>query len=239
MHGPFKDRTDGGRELATKLSHLRGQNVIVLGLPRGGVPVAYEVAHALHAPLDVLNVRKLGVPWREELAMGAIAAGGVRVLNDDIIMAMGVTKEALEEATALQRLELDRRERLYRSGRPAPELRGRIVVLVDDGIATGATARAAIGVVRAQQPLTIVLATPVTQASVAEELAREVDELACVITPGDLYAIGAWYDNFQQVTDEQVRTILARAWAEAPAAQRDDRARAVDESGGDTRLPIS
>lgn len=229
MHRRFKDRTDAGRELATKLSHLRGQNVIVLGLPRGGVPVAYEVAHALHAPLDVLNVRKLGVPWHEELAMGAIATGGVRVLNNDIIMAMGVTKEALDEATALQRLELDRRERQYRSGRPAPELRGRIVILVDDGIATGATARAAISVVRAQQPLTIVLAAPVAQASVAEELAREVDELACVLTPGDLYAIGAWYDSFQQLTDDQVRTILARAWAEPAAVRRDDHAKAVDE----------
>ena len=147
MSKRFIDRAEAGRRLAAMLPHLRGKNAIVLGLPRGGLPVAYEVAHALHAPLDVLNVRKLGVPWQEELAMGALATGGVRVLNNDVIMAAGITKTALEEATALQRLELDRRERLYRSGRAAPDLHGRTVVLVDDGIATGATVRAAISVV--------------------------------------------------------------------------------------------
>lgn len=229
MLGRFKDRTDGGRKLAAQLSYLRDENVIVLGLPRGGVPVAFEIARALHAPLDVLNVRKLGLPSQEELAMGAIATGGVRVLNKEIIAAVGVTPEVLNEVTAVQRSELDRRERLYRSGRPAPELRGRTVVLVDDGIATGATVRAAISVLRAQKPLRIILATPVAQASVAEELAREVDEFACVITPGDLYAIGAWYDNFQQLTDDQVRAILARAWAESPAERHDDSSKATGE----------
>ncbi len=214
----FKDRTSAGRDLAAKLAHLRDQKVIVLGLPRGGLPVAYEIAHALHAPLDVLNVRKLGVPWHEELAMGAIATGGVRVLNNEIILATGVTRENLDEVTALQRLELDRRERLYRSGRPAPALRGRVVVLVDDGIATGATARAAIGVVRAQQPARLVLAVPVVQATVADELKQEVDELVFVVAPGDLYAIGVWYDSFPQVTDEEVRKILARSAAEPAAA---------------------
>ncbi len=218
MPKPFKDRTDAGRQLATLLAHLRGENVLVLGLPRGALPVAYEVAHALHAPLDVLNVRKLGVPWQEEVAMGAIATGGVRVLNNDVIMSAGITKVALEEATALQRLELDRRERLYRSGRPAPELRGRTVVLVDDGIATGATVRAAIAVVRAQHPARIVLAVPVAQESVAAELAREVDELVCVTKPGDLYAIGVWYDHFPQLTDQDVQSILARAMTEPAAA---------------------
>lgn len=214
----FKDRTSAGRDLAAKLAHLRDQNVIVLGLPRGGLPVAYEIAHALHAPLDVLNVRKLGVPWHEELAMGAIATGGVRVLNNDVIMATGVTRETLDEVTALQRLELDRRERLYRSGGLAPVLRGRIVVLVDDGIATGATARAAISVVRAQQPARVVLAVPVVQASMADALKREVDELVYVVAPGDLYAIGVWYDSFPQLTDEEVRKILARSAAEPAAA---------------------
>lgn len=214
----FKDRTSAGRDLAAKLAHLRDQNVIVLGLPRGGLPVAYEIAHALHAPLDVLNVRKLGVPWHEELAMGAIATGGVRVLNNDVIMATGVTRETLDEVTALQRLELDRRERLYRSGGLAPVLRGRIVVLVDDGIATGATARAAISVVRAQQPARVVLAVPVVQASMADALKREVDELVYVVAPGDLYAIGVWYDSFPQLTDEEVRKILARSAAESAAA---------------------
>jgi putative phosphoribosyl transferase len=214
----FKDRTDGGRRLAMLLTHLRGRNPIALALPRGGVPVAYEVAHALNAPLDVLNVRKLGVPWHEELAMGAIGTGGVRVLNNAIIMAAGITKTMLEEATNIQRLELDRRERLYRGGRPAPELRGRTVILVDDGIATGATARAAIAVVRAQQPARLVLAVPVVQESVATELARDVDELVCVTRPGDLYAIGVWYDRFPQVSDQEVQAILARAAAEPPAA---------------------
>ncbi len=218
MPTQFKDRTSAGRDLAAKLAHLRDQNVIVLGLPRGGLPVAYEIAHALHAPLDVLNVRKLGVPWHEELAMGAIATGGVRVLNNDVIMATGVTRENLDEVTALQRLELDRRERLYRSGRPAPDLRGRIVVLVDDGIATGATARAAISVVRAQQPARVVLAVPVVQALQADELKLEVDELVCVVAPGDLYAIGVWYDSFPQLTDDEVRKILARSAAEPAAA---------------------
>ena len=220
MPTQFKDRTSAGRDLAAKLAHLRDQNVIVLGLPRGGLPVAYEIAHALHAPLDVLNVRKLGVPWHEELAMGAIATGGVRVLNNDVIMATGVTRENLDEVTALQRIELDRRERLYRSGGPAPVLRGRIVVLVDDGIATGATARAAISVVRAQQPARVVLAVPVVQASMADELKREVDELVYVVAPGDLYAIGVWYDSFPQLTDDEVRKILARSAAGPAAALR-------------------
>ena len=232
----FKDRTDAGRQLAARLTHLRGENVLVLGLPRGGLPVAYEVAHALHAPLDVLNVRKLGVPWHEELAMGAIATGGVRVLNNEIVMAAGITNAMLEEATALQRLELDRRERLYRSGRPAPELRGRTVVLVDDGIATGATVRAAIGVVRAQQPARLVLAVPVAQDSVAAELAREVDELACVSKPGDLYAIGVWYDHFPQLTDQEVQAILARAAAE-PAAALVDSPRRANDLDGDVEMP--
>ena len=145
--------------------------------------------------------------------MGALATGGVRVLNNEVIMATGVTKTALEEATALQRVELDRRERLYRGGRPAPDLCGKTVVLVDDGLATGATMRAAISVVRSQKPARVVLAVPVAQASVAAELEGEVDELVCVFRPGDLYAIGVWYDHFPQLTDEDVQTILARAGA--------------------------
>lgn len=217
MFTRFKDRTDAGRQLSAMLTRLRGQNVIVLGLPRGGLPVAYEVAHALHAPLDVLDVRKLGVPWQEELAMGAIAPGGVRVLNNSVIMSMGVTAEDLEEVTALQSLELDRREQLYRNGRPAPDLRGRIVVLVDDGIATGATVRAAISVIRAQHPAKLILAVPIAQRSVAAELEPEVDELVCVSKPDDLYAIGVWYDHFPQVSDAEVRSTLARA-AEAGAS---------------------
>lgn len=218
MANRFRDRSDAGRQLAMLLTHLRGEHPIVLALPRGALPVAYEVAQALGAPLDVLNVRKLGVPWHEELAMGAIATGGVRVLNDDVIAGAGITREMIEEATEVQKVELDRRERLYRGGRPAPELSGRTVILVDDGIATGATIRAAVLVVRAQKPARLVLAVPVAQNSVAEELAREVDELVCVTRPSDLYAIGVWYDRFPQLTDEEVQSILARGAAEQGSA---------------------
>jgi len=219
MTRQFKDRASAGRALATKLEHLRGRNLIVLGLPRGGLPVALEVAQALDAPLDLLNVRKLGVPWHEELAMGAIGTGGIRVLNNDIIMSMGIRKDELAEVTARQQLELDRRERLYRGGRPAPALHNRMVVLVDDGIATGATVRAAIEVVRAQQPSAIVLAVPVVQESVAEELRQDVHELVSVITPPDLIAIGVWYESFPQLTDEEVRRTLTRRTAMASASR--------------------
>jgi putative phosphoribosyl transferase len=218
MSNRFKDRADAGQQLGALLAPLRGQNVIVLGLPRGGLAVAIEVARELHAPLDALNVRKLGVPWREELAMGAVATGGVRVLNSDVIMALGITKQDLDEATRFRMLELDRRELLYRNGRPAPELRGRIVVLVDDGIATGATVRAAIGVIKAQHPARLVLATPVAQRSVVSELEREVDQLVCVSAPGDLYAIGYWYDRFPQLTDGDVRRMLAEAASASASA---------------------
>lgn len=237
MSSRFKDRADAGRQLAAKLSHLRDAQPIVLGLPRGGVPVAFEVAHALEAPLDVINVRKLGVPWHEELAMGAISTGNVRVLNNDVIMSAGVTKEDLESVSRLQRLELDRRERLYRQGRPAPELLGKAVILVDDGIATGATVRAAIAVIRAQHPAKLVLAVPVAQASVASELAREVDELVCVLTPADLYAIGLWYESFPQLADEEVRILLARAAGEPAAALMDAGTRKVND--GEEVIPIT
>jgi putative phosphoribosyl transferase len=227
MPSRFKDRADAGRLLAGLLTHLHGKDVIVLGLPRGGLLVAYEVAHALQAPLDLLNVRKLGVPWQEELAMGAIATGGVQVLNSDIIMSAGVNKEELDEVASLQRLELDRREYLYRGGRPAPDLRGHTVVLVDDGIATGSTVRAAIAVIRAQYPARLVLAVPVAQESIATTLAGEVDELVCVRKPGDLNAISAWYEHFPQTTDREIQAVLARAAAE-PAATLLDSGRELD-----------
>ena len=237
MSERFKDRTDAGRQLAALLAPLRGSNVLVLGLPRGGMAVGLEVARALGAPLDALNVRKLGVPWREELAMGAVATGGVRVLNPDVIMTLGITKADIEETARLQTLELDRRERLYRNGRPAPELRGRIVVLVDDGIATGATVRAAISVIKAQHPSRLVLAIPVAQQSVVSELEREVDQVVCVSAPGDLYAIGFWYDHFPQLTDADVQRILAAAAAAPAAALMDVGPRAGKLNGEERKAP--
>lgn len=214
MHTRFIDRAEAGRALAEQLGHLTGQDCIVLALPRGGLPVAYEVARALRAPLDVLNVRKLGVPSQPELAMGAVASGGVRVLNDDVIREAGVSSAEIEQATETQRKEVDRRERLYRGGRPAPRLKGRTVIIVDDGIATGATVRAAIAVVRAQNPRVLVLATPVAAASTVRALSNEVDEVVCVLAPTALYAIGLWYDTFPQLTDADVQEALSRPTAE-------------------------
>jgi putative phosphoribosyl transferase len=216
----FKDRADAGRQLALLVRGLREENVIVIALPRGGVPVAYEVARSLNAPLDVLNVRKLRVPWREEIVMGAIAPNDVRVLNNEIIMAMDVSKASLEEVTSLQRVELDRRERVYRYKRTPPVLRGRTVLLVDDGIASGASVRAAISVIRTQHPARLVLAVPVVQDSVAGELRRDVDDLACVHRPTDLFGIRTWYDHFPEVTDQEVRAILSRAGKEFSSRTR-------------------
>lgn len=213
----FSNRTEAGRALAARLGSLSGENVIVLALPRGGVPVGAEIARALHAPLDVFNVRKLGVPWHDELAMGAIAAGGVRVLNEDVIAGSGVIAEDLDRVTAEQQIELERRERLYRDGRPAPNVSGKTVILVDDGIATGASARAAISVIKSQNPLRLILAVPVIQDSVAAELAREVDQVVAVLMPSDLFAIGAWYDDFAQLSDEDVRDALGQATREPVA----------------------
>jgi putative phosphoribosyl transferase len=204
--------------LAARLGHLSGDNVVVLALPRGGVPVGAEIARTLHAPLDVFNVRKLGVPWHDELAMGAIAAGGVRVLNEDVVTAAGVSQADLDQVTAAEQLELDRRERLYRDGRQAPNLAGKTVILVDDGIATGATARAAIAVIRSQGPAKLILAVPVIQESVAMLLARDVDEVVSVLTPSDLFAIGAWYVDFSQLSDDEVRQTLADVATELEAS---------------------
>jgi putative phosphoribosyl transferase len=218
MHRRFIDRTDAGRALAERLGHLAGRDCVVLALPRGGLPVAYEVARALRAPLDVLNVRKLGVPSQPELAMGAVSTGGVRVLNDEVIRDAGVSMAEIEIATQAQRQEIDRRERLYRGGRPAPRLEGRTVILVDDGIATGATVRAAVAVVRAQKPSRIVLATPVAAASTLRALSRDVDEVVCVSAPVALFAIGVWYDAFPQLTDADVEAALSRFAAGAVAS---------------------
>ncbi|HLJ92970.1 MAG TPA: phosphoribosyltransferase [Gemmataceae bacterium] len=208
----FRDRADAGRALAQRLMAYAGNpSVLVLALPRGGVPVAYEVATALHAPLDVFIVRKLGVPGQPELAMGAIATGSVRVLNQEVIRILGITEDVLEAVTAEEHRELARREQLYRGANPAPDLRHRIVILVDDGLATGSTMRAAVAAVRQQQPARIIVAVPVAAPSTCEEFEGEVDEIVCAYTPEPFHAVGLWYDTFSQTSDEEIRQLLARA----------------------------
>jgi erythromycin esterase-like protein/predicted phosphoribosyltransferase len=207
----FRDRTEAGRLLAAKLAaYANRPNVLVLALPRGGVPVAYEVARALGAPLDVFLVRKLGVPGYEELAMGAVATGGVRVLNDQIVRALRIPDYVIDSVAAEEQQELARRERLYRGGRPLPDVRGRTVILVDDGLATGATMHAAVKALRQQQPARIVVAVPTAAPETCEELRSEVDEVICAITPEPFDAVGRWYEDFSQTTDEEVRQLLGR-----------------------------
>jgi erythromycin esterase-like protein/predicted phosphoribosyltransferase len=207
----FRNRSEAGRLLAEKLAaYANRPDVLVLALPRGGVPVAYEVARRLGASLDVFLVRKLGVPGYEELAMGAIATGGVRVLNDQIVNGLGIPSYVIDAVAAQEQQELARRERLYRGGRPPPEVRGRTVILVDDGLATGATMRAAITALRQLQPARIVVATPTASPEICEELRSEVDEVICAITPEPFLAVGHWYEDFSQTTDDEVRNLLAR-----------------------------
>jgi erythromycin esterase-like protein/predicted phosphoribosyltransferase len=209
--GLFRDRREAGRLLAAKLAKYGGRpDVIVLALPRGGVPVAYEVASALGAPLDVFVVRKLGVPGYEELAMGAVATGGVRVLNDQLVNRLGIPDSIIDAVASREEQELARRERLYRDGRPPPNVRGRTVILVDDGLATGATMHAAIQALRQQQPARIVVAVPTASPETCEEMRTEVDEVICAITPEPFHAVGLWYQDFSQTTDEEVRELLAR-----------------------------
>lgn len=209
--GRFRDRGEAGRLLAAKLSaYANRPDVLVLALPRGGVPVAYEVARALGAPLDVFVVRKLGVPGYEELAMGAVATGGVRVLNDRIVNGLGIPGYIIDAVAAQEQQELARRERLYRGGRPPPDVRGRTVILVDDGLATGATMHAAVQALRQLQPARIVVAVPTASPDTCEELRAEVDEVICAITPEPFQAVGRWYEDFSQTTDEEVRELLGR-----------------------------
>jgi putative phosphoribosyl transferase len=213
----FDNREHGGQLLAERLSAYQQQpNVLVLGLPRGGVPVASVVAKALHAPLDVLMVRKLGMPTHPEYAMGAIASGGVRVMNPDAAF-LGISAKEIEAVAAHERLELARRERLYRAGRPALALKGLTVILVDDGLATGSTMRAAVLAARRAQAQRIVVAVPVAAPETAESLRSEADEVVCVATPVPLRAVGLWYDDFEQVSDDAVRALLAQGGSGAPA----------------------
>ena len=207
----FRNRTDAGRQLAEKLAaYTNRPGVLVLALPRGGVPVGFEVARALGAPLDVFLVRKLGVPGYEELAMGAVATGGVRVLNDEIVRGLGISEHEIDAAAARELQELARRQRLYRGDRPLPDVAGRTVILVDDGLATGATMRAAIQALRQQQPARIVVAVPTASPDTCEALKAEADDVVCAMTPEPFLAVGHWYEDFTQTTDDEVRELLAR-----------------------------
>jgi Predicted phosphoribosyltransferases len=212
MERTFSNRTEAGRLLAEKLVKYAGRaDVIVLGLPRGGVPVAYEVAKRLGVPLDVFIVRKLGVPGFEELAVGAIASGGVRVLNHDVMRALPNAEATIESITARETAELERREQSYRAGRPAPELQDRIVILVDDGLATGATMRAAVKALRQRDAAKIVVAVPVGPPDTCREFEGEADETICASVPEFFQAVGQYYEDFSQTSDDEVRELLARA----------------------------
>jgi putative phosphoribosyl transferase len=212
MSPRFRDRFDAGRLLAARLASYGGRpDVVVLALPRGGVPLGYVVATALRVPLDVMLVRKLGVPGHEELAMGAIASGGVRVISDVVVRALGIPDRAIAAAAANEEHELERRERAYRGGRPPAEVRGRTVILVDDGLATGSTMRAAVAALKAQNPKRLVVAVPVAAAETCESLRHEVDEVICALTPEPFLAVGQWYQDFSQSTDKEVRELLQGA----------------------------
>jgi predicted phosphoribosyltransferase len=219
MLNHFQNRGDAGRHLATQLQEYRGRpDVLVLGLPRGGVPVAYEVAYELGVPLDVFIVRKLGVPGHEELAMGAIASGGTIVLNREVIDELGIPDDLIRQVIERESRELARREALYRGDRPPPQVEGRTVILVDDGLATGSTMRAAAAALRKQNPAKLIVAVPVAAQQTCAELEREVDTVICALTPDPFYAVGLWYQDFSPTTDQEVRLLLAWAYDEAESA---------------------
>jgi putative phosphoribosyl transferase len=206
---PFASRREAGRELASKLRQYRGGNdVVVLALPRGGVPVAFEVAEALDAPLDIFIVRKLGMPGHRELAMGAIASGGVRVINQDVVRAYSIPQQAIDAVAREEEAELQRREREYRRGGPPPDLTGKTAILVDDGLATGSTMRAAVQAVRQHRPARVIVAVPVGAPSTCDEFADITDEIVCARTPEPFLAVGQWYEDFSQTTDHEVQALL-------------------------------
>jgi putative phosphoribosyl transferase len=212
MAARYRDRTHAGRELASKLLGYAGRpDVIVLALPRGGVPVAYEVAKALRAPLDVFVVRKLGVPGHEEYAMGAIATGGVRVIDERVVRAAGLTRADLDAVTAAEQRELERRERQYRGDRAPPNVEGRTAILVDDGLATGSTMRAAVEALREEGAARVVVAVPIAPPETCDAFRDIVDDIVCAQTPEPFYAVGLWYEDFSQTTDDEVRELLERA----------------------------
>lgn len=211
MGSLLRDRSEGGKRLARELMRYATRtDVLVLALPRGGVPVAFEVARALGVPLDVFVVRKLGMPFHEELAMGAIASGGAQLLNDDVIQTYAISEDEIHRVIESEMRELERRERMYRGGRPFPALRDRIVILVDDGLATGSTMRAAILALREESPARIVVAVPVAARDTCEELRKVADEIVCLETPEPFDAVGLWYQNFTQTTDREVHDLLGR-----------------------------
>jgi putative phosphoribosyl transferase len=217
----FANRHEAGRALGAALLNFRRRpDVVVLGLPRGGVPVAFEVAEILDTPMDVFVVRKLGLPWQPELAIGAIASGGVRVLSDDVIGWLGVSEDAIAAVTEQERAELERREREYRRGRPPASLDGCVVILVDDGLATGASMRAAVQAVRAQTAKRIIVAAPVGAPETCRQLAEVADEVVCARTPAPFAAVGQWYTDFSQTTDEEVRSLMELHAARASRKER-------------------
>ncbi len=217
MRLPYRDRREGGQVLARLVLDLSPHESVVLGLPRGGAPVAAEVANALGAPLDVFVVRKLGVPGQEELAMGAIASGGVCILNEDVVDSLGISSDAIDEVSRREAIELARRERAYRDGRTPADVRGKRAILVDDGLATGATMRAAVTALRALGPAEIVVAVPVAAREACNEFREMVDHCICTATPEPFYGVGLWYHNFEPTSDEEVRRILGLANSEVPA----------------------
>jgi predicted phosphoribosyltransferase len=224
----FRDRADAGRHLARRLVPFAGvPDTVVLGLPRGGAPVAFEIAKALRVPLDAYVVRKLGVPGHEELAMGAIASGGVRVVNPDVIELLGIEPEVIEGVAARETQELERREQMYRDARGPLDMRGRTAIVVDDGLATGSTMRAAIRALQRSGAKHIVVAVPVAARSTADDIATEADELLCAVVPEPFHAVSLWYEDFEPVSDDEVRALLDRARREigAPEAAREEQAR--------------
>ncbi|MCC6453356.1 MAG: phosphoribosyltransferase [Caldilineaceae bacterium] len=222
MQPLFQDRFDAGRKLASKLEDYHARpNVVVLALPRGGVPVAFEVANSLNAALDIFLVRKLGVPGHEELAMGAIASGGVLVLNEAVVEALEIPRSVIDAVAKREQQELARREQAYRAGRPVPDLRDKTVILVDDGLATGSTMAAAVSGVRAQGAAKIVVAVPTAAPETCDAFEEYVDAIICAETPQPFFGVGMWYANFEQTSDKEVRALLARAATMQEAAQRE------------------
>ena len=214
---PYKNRSQAGRELATALQpYANRPDVLILALPRGGVPVAYEVAKALNIPLDLMLVRKLGLPGHEELAIGAIATGGIRVLNTEVIEGMAISEAQIERIAAAELQELRRREKAYRGERPNAEVQGHGVILIDDGLATGATMQAAIAAIRQQRPAEILVAVPVAPKDTVALLRDQADAVICPATPEPFLGVGRWYEDFTQITDAEVRDLLGRLWQEQP-----------------------